>query len=96
MSRHMFTAPNGIKVCMGWDRPMQGFFMTLEKPSAESEDQFDYIFNNMDQADPNPKSLTGYLDELSRRGIILPDYMVSELIADAEHNVGNKIVFHNP
>ena len=28
--------------------------------------------------------------------LILPDYMVSELIADAEHNVGNKIVFHNP
>lgn len=105
MSQHKFiTMHNGseIVVTMGWDRPLQGFFMFImevdSKPliagETENEDEPVYLFNCLDQHDAHPREISGYLFELIDREIVIPQEMLNELLSDSTHNVGNKIVEH--
>lgn len=104
MSQHKFITTHGdseIVVTMGWDRPLQGFFMSIIKvnaePSAsETEDKDNpvYLFNCLDQHDSHPREITGYLFELIDREIVIPQEMLNELLSDSTHNIGNKIVEH--
>lgn len=104
MSQHRFTTTLGdteIVVSMGWDRPLQGFFMTiikgsLEPPISTNEDSGEevYLFNNLEQTVSHPKELTAYLHELENRGIEIPEQMIAEVTRDGEYNVGNKLVEH--
>lgn len=105
MSQHKFITTRGdseIIVTMGWDRPLQGFFMTImeveSKPpiagEAENEDEPVYLFNSLDQHDSHPREISGYLFELIDREIVIPQEMLDELLSDSTHNVGNKIVEH--
>ena len=105
MSLHKFTTQLGnikIVVTMGWDRPLQGFFMTiiqtyLEPAQAGEEiedDDESFLFNNLEQQVSHPKGIEAYQFELEHRGIEVPEKMINEVLADGMHNVGNKIVEH--
>lgn len=95
MSFHTFSTTLGaiqIVVNSGWDRPLQGFFMTIIKQSDEEEDE--HLFNHLAEPVSYPKEINCYLHELEQRGITLPEQMVNELLADGMRNVGNKYVVH--
>lgn len=105
MSLHKFTTQLRnieLVVTMGWDRPLQGFFMTiiqtnLEPASADKKDEEDdeaCLFNNLEQQVSHPQGIEAYLFELEHRGIEVPEKMINEVLADGMQNVGNKIVEH--
>ena len=105
MSLHKFTTQFGnteLVVTMGWDRPLQGFFMTIIQTDSESasageenkEDDEAFLFNNLEQHVSHPKGIEAYQFELEHRGIEVPEKMINEVLADGMHNVGNKIVEH--
>lgn len=101
MSLHSFTTTQGssrIVIDAGWDRPLQGYFMTIRQlpgiNTAESDDEESYLFNHLDQQRPYPQEINGYLCELENRGIDLPARMVIELLSDGMRNIGNKYVVH--
>jgi len=105
MSLHKYTTQLGnieLVVTMGWDRPLQGFFMTIIQtnfepaPAGEENEEDDEIclFNNLEQQVSHPKGIEAYLFELEHRGIEVPEQMINEILADGMHNVGNKIVEH--
>ena len=102
MSVHTFTTRQGndqIVVTMGWDRPLQGYFMTITRidsnPEGNTEDEEEhFLFNNLEQHITHPKDIEGYLFELAHRRINVPEQMTSEVIMDGVRNVGNKYVSH--
>jgi len=105
MSLHKYTTqPRNIElvVTMGWDRPLQGFFMNIIQTNLEpassgektEEDEEVFLFNNLEQQVSHPKGIEAYLFELEHRGIEVPEQMINEVLADGMHNVGNKIVEH--
>ncbi len=106
MSQHRFTTQLDdieIVVIMGWDRPLQGFFMSIIQVSPEPKESSDqeaeaedvYLFNNLEQSLSHPKELTAYLCELDNRGINLPEQMIAEVTMDGVRNEGNKFVVHS-
>ena len=104
MSLHRFETQLGdtkIVVTMGWDRPLQGYFMTIMKlkPASSSALENDleedcYLFNNLEQTNSHPRELTAYLFELENRGIEIPQRVIDEVTMDGVRNVGNKVVNH--
>lgn len=100
MSQHVLpTQCNGkaVEVLMGWDRPLQGFFLVIEVMDGESEE---YLYSNLE--DPAlmrwmglPPTLDPFLAKLKELGITVPQQMVQEVEADARLNVGNRYVTYD-
>ena len=100
MSQHYFeTQHEGkpVTVVMGWDRPLQGFFMVIEKAS-DTEDE--YLYSNLDDEAlfpfmGLPPTLEHFLATLKTFGLSVPPTMIEEIQADAYNNVGNRIKDHS-
>ena len=97
MSRHTFhTEHNGrpVEVAAGWDRPLQGFFMTVlytDDPEDQAVQDYEYAFNNLTQLLPHPRTFDGFADILASLAIALPEGMTDDIIKDGRVNMGNKI-----
>jgi hypothetical protein len=101
MSQHHFNTEfkgQPCKVMMGWDRPLQGFFMTIEQ--ADSDGETDFIYSNLD--DPAlfpfnglPQTLEYFQEKLDELGLTLPPLMIKEINKDAARNVGNRFVTYD-
>ncbi|WP_258030010.1 hypothetical protein [Pectobacterium odoriferum] len=102
MSRHYFTTSHkGLPTTLylGWDRPMQNFFLVIEKPEEQIEedtcDEHDiYLYNNLQERDPFGHGLDYYRAVLLNFQITVPESMFTEVLHDAENNVGNRVVIH--
>ncbi len=96
MSQHIyFTSHNNelTSVLMGWDKPLQGFFMVIDKPDLGLDEPF---WSNLIDHIPNyPKTLDSFLKVLSKFKISVPKQMIEEVLADGEQNFGNKEVLHS-
>lgn len=90
---HFYTIHENQKthVLMGWDRPLQGYFMVITK-GKESNDPF---WSNLYQEESHPKTIVPYTTLLEQLSIKLPQQMIIEILEDGENNVGNKVVVHN-
>lgn len=91
MSQHRFTYGE-LHVLTGWDRPLQHFFLVVEKENADDE----YVYTNLNDPDlpwggMTIGQVTAKLAELS---IPLPLTLVEELMSDQKCNVGNRLVNH--
>jgi hypothetical protein len=100
MSQHYFkTSYQGqaITVLMGWDRPLQGHFLVVEKDDVK-EDAFVYS-NLLDPALNGyrglPPSLEYFKTKLSELGLTVPERMIREIEADRSANVGNRHVWYD-
>lgn len=96
MSRHRFkTTHQGhpISVDMGWDRPLKGFFMVVQRDDAKV-DEDTFLFDNLTQEVSHPCTLDPFLEELDRLNVAIPNEMLDEIRRDSEENVGNKYVEH--
>lgn len=102
MSRHCFdTSHKGfpIIVVLGWDRPMQYFFLTIEKPAELIDDAMQveddrFLYSNMHETDPFGHDLDYYREVLRHFQIIVPESLFREVQSDAERNVGNRFTRH--
>lgn len=103
MSQHVLkTQHDGrpVKVLMGWDRPLQGFFMVIERMDPRAPDvnmpdddgEESYLYCNLDHEDSHPITLTPFLKVLSDLGIKVPDAMIKDVRCDGVDNMGNKCV----
>ncbi|EPB9494600.1 TPA: hypothetical protein L4Q76_001679 [Pseudomonas aeruginosa] len=102
MSRHYFgTSHRGfpVTVILGWDRPMNYFFLMIEKPaelidsSMEVEDE-DFLYSNLHENDPFNHDLDYYREVLRHFQIVIPESMFIEVQCDLEGNVGNRVADH--
>lgn len=107
MTQHLYTATtaNGEKalVVIGWDRPLQGFFLTIRRPpdpaasndTGEDDDETDpeagIIYSDMYETAPNRFTLEHYLAVLLRHGITLPAEIADALRCDKKMNAGNAV-----
>ena len=96
MSRHTFHTTHNdrpVEVAAGWDRPLQGFYMTiLYLDNDEIWDKDDeYAFNNLDTKDPWPAQFNDYVLMLKDMGITCPEGMLADIVADGKVNMGNKV-----
>lgn len=104
MSRHSYSAiysNRKVEVTIGFDRPLQEFFMTIQylEPSgteAEEEDEeSDIVYSNLSDPDaPCIRDLAYFRAKLRSLDITVPESMLREVQNDADHQVGNRIVRH--
>lgn len=101
MSRHMFdTQYQGrpIQVVLGWDRPLQGFFMAIEwtdlDPEKAADDEPLFLFDNLDERVSHPPTLDAYRRKLAELGIEVPSSMFEAAEADQRLDIGKRDVVH--
>jgi hypothetical protein len=100
MSQHLFSTQfdgKPVVVMMGWDRPLQGFFLVVEASDDENEE---YVYTNLE--DPAlipwmglPPTIEPFLAKLRELGIVVPARMLEEVKADAMANTGNRYVTYD-
>jgi hypothetical protein len=80
---------------MGWDRPLQGYFMLIERANTKVDGC--HLYENL--ADPDlvhcmglPNTVHHFLDVLEDLGLSVPATMLVEIGLDAANNVGNRFV----
>ncbi len=93
MSQHRFKTSykaQPVEILMGWDRPLQGFFLVIQDLSDENEP----IYSNLDDENLEPDGLSrdlGYFqNKLKQLGIFVPAQMWDEIKSDQLDNVGNR------
>lgn len=97
MSRHYFQttyAEKPVEVLMGFDRPLNGFFMVIDYLEPEDDKDDGYIYSNIQEENPHPNSLTPYLKKLAELDISIPAEMIQEIEIDGAFRMGNKHVRH--
>jgi hypothetical protein len=97
MSQHVFrTVLNGekIEVFAGWDRPMSGFFLVIERIGYKDSNAEPYLFSNLHMKEPHPKTFGYFKNVLEELGIKVPHEMLDEIIRDGTEDKGNKHVIH--
>ena len=96
MSQHFFNTTYQEKpviVLIGYDRPMQGFFMVIDYSSGDEEEG--YIYSNLFEEETHPNDLGNYQVKLEELGIRITDEMFKELEFDQINRIGNKTVRHS-
>ncbi|MGO3130334.1 MAG: hypothetical protein ACTIJQ_00985 [Alcaligenes sp.] len=99
MSRHCFdTFHEGfpINVLLGWDRPLDNYFLVIEKPAnvIENPMTFDHLYSNLHEVDPFDHGLDYYREVLRSFQIDVPESMFIEVERDRERHTGNRVVTH--
>ena len=75
-----------LEALTGWDRPLQHFFLVIEKQNATDEDG--YVFNNL--ARPNAAmTLEEIEQQLDKAGVPVPPTLIEDLQLDCDLNRGN-------
>jgi hypothetical protein len=93
MSQHYFDTTWGsqlISILMGWDRPLQGYFMVIESPENDEP-----LWCNLSHEPSHPDILEPFLAILADLNITIPLQMIQEILEDGAKNVGNKQVRHS-
>ncbi|HET9645872.1 MAG TPA: hypothetical protein VFP68_21520 [Burkholderiaceae bacterium] len=98
MSQHYFqTTCKGepVWVLMGWDRPLQGYFLMIEAIQRDA-----YIYSNLE--DPKlrqcfglPPALDYFLGKLRELGVEVPARMIDEIKSDGDKDLGHRHVVYD-
>lgn len=101
MSQHFlkfFHAPTGcvVRVQHGWDRPLQGFYLVVQKDdqTALPDDDEGILYSNLFCVGHPPDQ--GYYREVAKQlGLPIPEEIWRAAYLDSQHNVVNKQAFYN-
>ncbi|MFC3605977.1 hypothetical protein [Deinococcus soli (ex Cha et al. 2016)] len=103
MTKHFFSAElpdrQPVSVDVGWDRPLQVFYMNVTAPLLPEDDQDVYVslYDPRVYAEGRPGALRGGLsleevgERLTELGITPPVGLLEALKVDREANVGNAV-----
>ena len=98
MSQHVASSTyqgKPITILMGWDRPLQGFYMVITYQGGDEE----MLYSNLD--DPKidrfgmSSTLDPFLHKLEELGLTIPPTMVTEVRNDRVGNIGNRYVAYD-
>lgn len=97
MSQHLFeTTMQGkpITILMGWDRPLQGFFMVIDYNHIDLDEP---LWSNLNQTESHPKTLDQFIQVLNdfKFDSSVPQQMFDAVLQDQRENCGNKEVIHS-
>lgn len=100
MSQHYFETTlhdQPAVVLMGWDRPLQGYFLVIMQEGANEEDM---LYSNL--CDPAllrfnglPPTLDYFKAKLSEFGLKVPQRMIDEIGTDELLNEGNRNLWYD-
>jgi len=104
MSQHYFETTRQdqpILVTIGWDRPLQHFFMNIEvvhlPKDANDEDgkhdaydKPDYLYTHLNERNAFKLDLQYFRKKLEEFGISVPEKMFKQVENDRRMNVGNR------
>ena len=101
MSQHIFTTLHvqtqcRVRVQIGWDRPMQGFYMVVMKAATEKlvDDDEGVVYSNLYDVG-HPEELTYFRRVADELEIRVPEVIWRNAYADSERNVVNHISFYD-
>jgi hypothetical protein len=99
MSQHVIELTNKdgkeMTVMMGWDRPLQQFFLMVEQNQDGKEPV--YLYNNMDDPDAwGMDDLNYFHEKLLELGLDVPQKMLMQVESDKILKVGNRFVRYLP
>lgn len=84
-----------VTIALGFDRPLQGFFLSVELVEAEG-----FVYSNLN--DPKliyhgglPDSLAPFIEKLDELGLSVPQIMIEQVELDGANNVGNRFVMYD-
>ena len=113
MSQHFYPATykgEPVTVLMGYDRPLRGFFMVIEKtgpasaaPTDADDDQDEadtYVYSNLSDMEliacgGLPRELDHFLQRLKELDIPAHASVIAGIQADRAGNVGNRYVSYD-
>lgn len=98
MSQHFYTSHyqgRTVTVLMGWDRPLQGYFMVV---TFNRDD--DPVYSNLDDPDlipwmGFPPTLEPFVRKVDALGLQIPHEIFEQVELDGVFNVGNRHVTHD-
>lgn len=100
MSRHhLRTTLGGVPklVVMGYDRPLDEYFVQLWADDPEGEGDADEpIYSSLDEPGADWRDIATVVRKLGELGVQVPRSMIDAIVADADQRVGNRIVEHTP
>lgn len=98
MSQHFLMSTHEgapIRIIMGWDRPLQGYFMVIEYLDRDEE----YLYSNLDDVSLGWGSISPSIDyfvqKLAALGLAVPAEMIADIVQDGVMNVGNRCVYYD-
>lgn len=102
MSQHIAIIEHNsrsTRVLMGWDRPLQGFFLVISYCDTQ-DDESEFLYCNLDDKELRkcwglPKSFDHFETVLKNLNITVPREMIDETRKDQCNNVGNRVVVYN-
>lgn len=84
-----------VRVQLGWDRPLQGFYMVVDKEREGIDDGDESIvYSNLDDVG-HPSDLAHFKVIASQLSLQVPDVMWRAAYLDSQHNAVNKQVFYS-
>jgi hypothetical protein len=85
-----------VRVQIGWDRPLQVYYMVVMKADLESlpDDDEGVIYSNLYDTD-NPTEIAQFRAIAERLGLAVPDVIWRNAYADSERNIVNRTVFYD-
>lgn len=100
MSQHIYKTTyqnRPLKVLMGWDRPLSGYFCVL---AYEDSNDFENLYSNLE--DPKllqygglPPTIEPFLEKLQELGIEVPEAILDEVEMDGIFKMGNRVVVYD-
>ena len=96
MSRHHLRtvrAGSPLLVVMGYDRPLNEFFLQLwdDDPAAEAEEP---AYSSLDEPETDWRDIATVVRRLEELAVPVPRSMIDAVVADSVHRAGNRIVEH--
>jgi hypothetical protein len=98
MSRHHLrtvrdTSP--LLVVMGYDRPLNEFFLQLwdDSPGAEA---YEPAYSSLDEPAADWRDIATVIRRLEELDVAVPHSMIDAIVTDSVHRAGNRIVEHAP
>lgn len=96
MSRHHLRtvrAGSPLLVVMGYDRPLNEFFLQLWDDGLEAEAD-EPAYSSLDEPEADWRDIATVVRGLEEFAVPVPRSMIDAVIADSAHRAGNRIVEH--
>ncbi|MGE8065216.1 hypothetical protein [Pseudomonas sp. NPDC089569] len=101
MSQHIFSTFHTqtqcrVRIQIGWDRPMKGFYMVVLKADTEklADDDEGVVYSNLYDVG-HPKELSYFRRVAEKLEIQIPEVIWRNAYADGERNVVNHTAFYD-
>lgn len=96
MSRHHLRtvrAGSPLLVVMGYDRPLNEFFLQLWDDGLEAEAD-EPAYSSLDEPAADWRDIATVVRRLEELGVAVPRSMIDAVVADGVQRAGNRIVEH--